>query len=345
MRGGNQSLSLRFGPGYVRLLLAFLVVAYHYTPLRTGPFAVACFFVLSGYWITRMWTTTYQHYPHPKALFLLSRWLRMAPMLAICTTAALLVSQPTAKPTAGWLIRQAVIAGGTGTFVPLAPAWSLDVEMQLYIAFICVAPWILARGVKTNRAGLLACVWGVATILYSFLQGDIIKPWFWIWMPAFLAGAWIYTSNYRATTAHLCVSSILIFIAITVVICAPQLHGYLWHQKSSDAHVPWLGSYHSTADLLMTACILPWLASNLTVTDTKAATFAGRLSFPLYLWHWIPHNILAIETQRTGFSRWETTTVAIVASLAGAIFLTGCVDSKCEQFRRYWIKRLSNTSI
>ena len=43
-------------PGTFRLLLALLVVLDHFTGIMVGRAAVYLFFVLSGFWIHRMWT-------------------------------------------------------------------------------------------------------------------------------------------------------------------------------------------------------------------------------------------------------------------------------------------------
>jgi peptidoglycan/LPS O-acetylase OafA/YrhL len=44
----------KIGSGLFRLFLAFAVVLHHSFPLRLGAWAVDVFFILSGYWISRL---------------------------------------------------------------------------------------------------------------------------------------------------------------------------------------------------------------------------------------------------------------------------------------------------
>ena len=50
-------------PGLFRLLLAFLVVIFHTTSfIPLGNYAVYVFFVLSGFWIFKMYNDKYKNY-------------------------------------------------------------------------------------------------------------------------------------------------------------------------------------------------------------------------------------------------------------------------------------------
>ena len=65
------------GPGMFRLLLSLLVVLHHSLPLRLGTWAVYVFFILSGFWICRMWRQRYAETQSPYLTFLVSRWWRL----------------------------------------------------------------------------------------------------------------------------------------------------------------------------------------------------------------------------------------------------------------------------
>ena len=79
--------SLRFGPGQLRFLLAALVVVSHLTSLNIGRQAVMLFFMLSGFWVSRLfggWQTG-------TATFIASRVLRIWPVYAVVTVLAWLL--------------------------------------------------------------------------------------------------------------------------------------------------------------------------------------------------------------------------------------------------------------
>jgi peptidoglycan/LPS O-acetylase OafA/YrhL len=78
---GRLSDFTKLGPGAFRLILALAVVLHHCT--RFFPFgtvAVYVFFILSGYWVTRMWEERYSTSQNAYSLFVLSRSLRIFPL-------------------------------------------------------------------------------------------------------------------------------------------------------------------------------------------------------------------------------------------------------------------------
>ncbi len=82
-------------PGLVRLLLATLVVVHHLSKFSVGSSAVYLFFVLSGFWVYRMYDGKYARANSPRLLFVTSRLMRLLPtflmfnLLAIFLHAAL----------------------------------------------------------------------------------------------------------------------------------------------------------------------------------------------------------------------------------------------------------------
>ncbi|MDB5260864.1 MAG: acyltransferase family protein, partial [Adhaeribacter sp.] len=68
------------GPGFLRLVLALIVVFHHNTKyIKIGEFAVFAFFMLSGYWIHKMYKEKYDLLERPFFSFITSRWLRIYP--------------------------------------------------------------------------------------------------------------------------------------------------------------------------------------------------------------------------------------------------------------------------
>src|SRR5262249_50667477 len=120
-----RTLINMFGPGAFRWLLALTVLAHHTTPLRLGAWAVYVFFILSGYWITRMWDEKYRRTRLPVLTFLVSRWWRLAPVLVCCMAIMISVSWASGWPlpalTPGWVLRQVAVVGSASGSRVLPP--------------------------------------------------------------------------------------------------------------------------------------------------------------------------------------------------------------------------------
>ena len=330
------------GPGATRFVLALLVLCYHFTPLRSGNFAVCCFYILSGYWITKMWKQKYSKANQPRAVFLTSRWLRIAPMLLLCTGLVFLLPIDRSGATPGWLLRQALIIGCTGTYVPLAPAWSLDVELQFYLAFATFAPWIFSLKRPSHVLGWLVVISLTISLVAAVIIGNIIKPWLWIWLPLFLAGMWLETTSYTPTRRHVLSSFGILTLAFGLSVAVPILKPLLWHIPRINLTAKQLTviQIRTSIDLVASLIAIPLLAANLTSKPSATDAFLGRMSFPLYLWHWVPHTALVLGILKIGSAHWMNIAVALLASLAGGYALTW-IDIRTDLIRTKAISGLN----
>jgi peptidoglycan/LPS O-acetylase OafA/YrhL len=75
------------GPGMLRFILAAMVVVSHLTSLNIGRPAVLLFFMLSGYWVSRLLAGWQASVP----AFYVSRTLRVWPLYAVVTVLAWLL--------------------------------------------------------------------------------------------------------------------------------------------------------------------------------------------------------------------------------------------------------------
>ena len=181
------------GPGAFRLFLASVVVVHHSFPFRAGSWAVYVFFILSGYWITKMWHSRYVRTRNPYLTFLVSRWWRLAPVFLICSviglfsavllndrSAFLLLQDPV------WWLRQFPIAGSTYGVRILAPSWSLDVEMQFYL----LAPLIIILLAKAPDKARVAIATSLVAILGVLFWSGVPPeaPYFVMFSGFFIAG-------------------------------------------------------------------------------------------------------------------------------------------------------------
>lgn len=153
------------GPGALRLILAKTVVMHHVT--RYFPFgttAVYIFFILSGYWVTRIWqerhagSPNHTFYAQSYYRFIASRSLRIFPLYWLCLIADLcifyLLGQNTplfehSRPQAYDLtVLATLLALPVLPYKVVNPAWSLAVELQYYL--IAPAVFLILNGRKLS---------------------------------------------------------------------------------------------------------------------------------------------------------------------------------------------------
>jgi peptidoglycan/LPS O-acetylase OafA/YrhL len=267
-------------------------------------------------------------------------------MLLLCTGLVFLLPIDRSGATPGWLLRQALIIGCTGTYVPLAPAWSLDVELQFYLAFAIGAPWIFSLKQPSRVLGWLVVISLTVSLVAAVIIGNIIKPWLWIWLPLFLVGMWVETTSYTPTRRHVLSSFGILILAFGLCVAVPILKPILWHIPRINLTAEQLTvlPIRTSIDLVASLIAIPLLAANLTSKPSATDAFLGRMSFPLYLWHWIPHTALVLGIVKTGYAAWVDVILAVLGSLIGGYLLT-LVDTKTDRLRSFaisWLNRSLN---
>ena len=218
--------------------------------------------------------------------------------------------------------------------MPLAPAWSLDVELQFYVAFAIGAPALFTLKQQSRVLGWLVAISLTVSLTAAAIIGNIIKPWLWIWLPLFLAGMWLETSEYRPTKRHIVICGFLLAIGVGLCGALPTLQPLIWHISRTNMTADQLATVplRTFIDIIASLAVIPLLAANLTSKSTATDSFLGRMSFPLYLWHWIPHTALVLGILKTGSAHWVNIAVALLASVVGGYALT-LVDMRTDRTR------------
>ena len=123
---------LGFGPGAFRLSLALLVFVSHVSRYNVGRAAVILFFMLSGYWVTRLYR---QRGEQSSVGYLRDRLLRVWPLLAVTALAIALAFTLAGTRHPGSLWSTLALLGlATRHGDVIGVAWSLDIELQFYVA-------------------------------------------------------------------------------------------------------------------------------------------------------------------------------------------------------------------
>jgi peptidoglycan/LPS O-acetylase OafA/YrhL len=166
----------------LRGVLALVVMAWHVcTPwgphwlLVTAKVAVALFFVLSGYVLTRAWDGRF-------GLFLIRRFVRLWPVYAVCLGAGYLIAG--APPVWSEVIFYPLITAGDRPAID-PPVWSLFLEVWA----MPLMPLIVWAGRSAARAAPVMLV----LIVISLGAGP---PFY---LALLIAGALVARSDYRST--------------------------------------------------------------------------------------------------------------------------------------------------
>lgn len=315
-------------PGLFRLALAGVVFVHHTTRLNLGGAAVDLFFVLSGFWIARMWTGRYSQASTPYAIYLISRAWRILPITIL--TAGLAWGAAAYRhsiPDDVGPIRQAVsnvllLGYHSLPYQPNVPAWSLDMEVQFYIlaplliAMIAWRRWVVIGVVAVSTgAALLGDRWTVAPFLVFFC-----------------VGIWAATAEWRPSGRMAGWSLAVGVVAIATVGGGP-FNSLLIAGKTHGA----LYAYMPGAAIVLAIMLIPCALYTVRQADTPTDRMFGDLSFIVYMAHW---PILGLINTGSGGMTHRLLMLAVASSAltATSFALWNFYDQPLQRRRAAWVQ-------
>jgi peptidoglycan/LPS O-acetylase OafA/YrhL len=288
----------------LRGLAVLLVVAYHAFPdFRTGGFVgVDVFFVISGYLITQIVLGSLQTRTFSLAEFYRRRVRRIVPaLLAVMTTCCIVAWFLLLPGELQWFGRSLAwcasflanifFARAGGYFLraaesfPLLHLWSLGVEEQFYFAWPVLLLVAAKYGVTVR---VLAIV--IVTSLAISIWGAWYSPTPYFFYPTSrgwelavggLLAAWQSDARRKAPSDVLWSGGRQLgsLAGITLIVAG----GVFW---TADKAIPGLWSALPTAGAaLLIAADGRALVSRCLLCN-RPMIFTGKISYPLYLWHW-----------------------------------------------------------
>ena len=323
----------------LRAVAVVLVVAFHAFPgaVRGGFVGVDIFFVISGYLISTILFVNFEQGRHSLLEFYQRRIRRIFPALVTVLFAALVMGWFVLLPDGfGQLGRH--VAGGAGfisNFVlwgesgyfdnvaetkPLLHLWSLGVEEQFYIFYPAIL-WLASK----LRINLLLTTLVLAAISFGYNLaifrsnpiGDFFSPQTRFW--ELMIGSTLAYANLRwshcmpgrnaASSAAVMAAAICSLAGTTMVGFAAFYISRSTPYPSGWALLPTLG-----AALLILAG--PNAPVNRLLLSNRTAIWLGKISYPLYLWHWVLLSYARIYASTVPSPGYRIAVVALSVVLA-----------------------------
>jgi peptidoglycan/LPS O-acetylase OafA/YrhL len=290
---------------------------------------VDVFFVISGFLITR--SLLGDAAPGRFRRFYARRVIRLAPALVVVLASTLVLGYGTLTAgafhqltshvrSAALFIANIAFWRESGYFdaaaieKPLLHLWSLGIEEQFYLVWPLGLYWLVRRAGRALPAttliaalSFLACVVMVKTAP----EAAFYLPWFRIWEP--LAGAALALWFRRNSEVRIRRPDVLAWTGLLLILWTALSfeHGALF--PSWSALGPVLGSA-----MLIASGDRSWLGR--TLFSWSPVVGLGRISYPLYLWHWPLISLLG-DANATGGVASRIRLTLIATALSAATYL------------------------
>jgi peptidoglycan/LPS O-acetylase OafA/YrhL len=326
-----------FGPGFLRLVLAALVLVQHFSSFDYGGWAVFVFFVLSGYWVSRMYMGKYRQGRAPWRSFVLNRYIRLLPVYLAClvlASAAYSYAQilPDFARNPAWWLRALPIVGSLAQPMLIAPFWSLDIEFQFYL----IAPLIvvLMHRLLNRRAVIATAVFALAAVGFCFIGWTELtspKPKLILYfLGFFLGGIAIHRLGYVATRRAALASLGALVVGAAVLTAYPGTRGIFI--SLIDAK---LMALNPGISAIGTFVALPLISRIVARKSSPLDLHFGNFSYALYAFHIIPATIYYTWYGHLHSSmRRGPLAVALTAAIIGSLVVYLCIDRPFENLRR-----------
>ena len=320
------------GPGQFRLFLALCVCVSHLSRVNIGETAVCLFFMLSGYWVVRMYHEKYANLQFPNATFLISRFLRIWLLYSVCTVvsiAAFAIILGRYNPS-NWIALPLLGTATHGRDV-LGISWSLDIEVQFYLTVPFLASLLLSPGNTRNSVILVtACA---LTILGWFLADNYGIDVLLAYIVLFLAGALSYTSQLKPSGRAAIVSAI-VFVLIGLLALQTPLAASFDRTQANPFNDRWF----SVVWVLVLAPLVHW---NVRQSSSPFDRKLGDLSYSIYLVHYPLYSIA--DHQLGGANPVEKLALlaaTIPIALIPYLLVDRPLDRRREALSKYIARRL-----
>ncbi|MDR6207800.1 acyltransferase family protein [Paraburkholderia graminis] len=338
---GTQKHAMSYRPDIdgIRAIAVLSVVVFHTFPslLPGGFVGVDIFFVISGFLITKIMLIEIENGTHSISGFYARRIRRIFPALITVLILVLI---------AGWLVlfddeyrrlAKDTVAGAafvanlmfwneTGYFSPAAITkpllhlWSLGVEEQFYIVWPLVLACIHSKQKTLSRVAILVAASSFFVNVLTaqdFPNAAFYSPLSRFW--ELMSGCFLATSFRKFQVAAQPVRSIISVTGAALILAAALGAFGTYPFPGIIAAAPVIGAFMllgAGQDSIF----------NRTILSNPILVWFGKISYPLYLWHWPILSfatILAARTPSVGIR-----VVLVLTSIAAAWFTYARIERK-----------------
>jgi peptidoglycan/LPS O-acetylase OafA/YrhL len=256
-------------------------------------------------------------------------------MLTLLVVSLSFIVEPTnpfASLTLDTLLSSFFIFGYSAlSFMPLAPAWSIDIEMQFYL----LAPLIVFA---LNRNPLIVALLIITLGVISNCSGDIktlasLLPWFLIGMLVAKYSDYVRANNLGKWSA------IVIIFMLTLFTLIPSLHPILFGGAYPSSL--WI-KFNSALNIVLALIAMPFVFTTVFNMGGKYDRLYSDLSYSLYLFHWIPLLVVSHYfpevNQKPFLLRLPFSLGMLLIIYAVSIGITLWIDRPLNKFRSGFVR-------
>ncbi|WP_395398021.1 acyltransferase [Novosphingobium sp. BL-8A] len=279
-------LTLSPGPGAFRLFLAMIVFVYHFSSLGLGAFAVYVFFILSGFWLHRMWNERYVRTRQPYLTFIVSRVWRLAPVMMLVSLITVAILPVLGVPTGLVFSAHPVHLVFSSTFLigyswmaylPVLPAWSLDIEMQFYM----IAPLLSVLIAFPRQRSVVLAIAAGSSLAIGLLAPDMqaILP---KYMVFFVLGMICAEQDWRPSGRAAALSAGVLVAVVLVTLIAPWRGIMIRGAAPADLY-----NFNPLFNVALSFACLPLAIYTTSLKSDGTDRMMGDMSYIIYLLHWV----------------------------------------------------------
>jgi peptidoglycan/LPS O-acetylase OafA/YrhL len=333
-------------PGFFRFSLAFFVVIFHATDfIKIGHYPVYLFFILSGYWITRIYNEKYNYFTQKIRIYYLSRIWRLFPVYFIILIIGIVANvfkdyfesgliRTISFDLRTYLLNLEVLGLNFSNKIIIVPAWSLDIELQFYLFVPLIIYFINKKFIKPALFLSLSVIFSMFILFYDL---KIFSNTFLKYYPYFLIGLCIFYYDIRFSK----------FISYTFLLLAMALWliNYLFLDFNNFFLNINLDLYNinfiEILSSIMVVFTIPFVTINIhqKIINKKMDKVLSSMSYVIYLLHWPILQIYSLFAKNeVGINKAFLFVIYLITSFFFSLLISLLIDLRLENLRSLWIK-------
>ncbi len=198
------------------------------------------------------------------------------------------------------------------------------------------------RRVPATLLGVALVAWSAWRLTHgASLETPRLDVFAWL----FFVGVACEIADWRPSLWMAIASGAALIGIVAILYSMPDTRSLVW-VRGADTHAQVSTIWMAVSFIVMTLVSVPLAIRTVHQPSPSSDRWMGDLSFPLYLFHWMPRDwYYANVDWSLGALRNGGLLMANFAfAFAGAIVLLQLVDRPIQRYRQRWVRRISNNS-